>query len=117
MVENLSEERITELSKVIYTYDGIQLIDETGYDSEGALVWKTIYQYEGSNVKTISQYDYNGYLDTEESYTYTDNGKVESISYYDSFTKTSTSRFSAMLQTVRSTTLLLMITTNRLQTV
>lgn len=76
--------------KVIYTYDGILLADETGYDSEGALVWKTIYKYEGNNVKTISQYDYNGYLDTEESYTYTDDGKVESITYYDSFTKTST---------------------------
>lgn len=77
--------------KVIYTYDENQkLTEETGYDEDGALVWKTINRYDGNNVKTISQYDYNGILDSEDTYTYTADNKIESISSYDSFTKITT---------------------------
>lgn len=77
--------------KVIYTYnENKQLTEETGYDEDGALVWKTVYRYDGNNIKTISQYDYNGLLDSEETYTYTSDNKIESITSFDSFTKITT---------------------------
>lgn len=71
--------------KVIYSYpkktDGV--IEESGYDEEGNLVWKTVYKYEEDRLMTVSQYSYDGSLDQEEKYSYTEDGKMKSISTSD----------------------------------
>lgn len=78
--------------KVIYGYTGNNLSEETGYDSEGALVWKTIYKYTDNKLTTVSQYSADGALDSEDLITYSADGKTESITSTDCFTKVSTQK-------------------------
>lgn len=73
--------------KTIFLYDGNKLIDETSYDGDGALMWKTLYKYNANGkVETVSQYNYTGSLSEQEIYAYTENGSIESIVHYDAFT-------------------------------
>lgn len=75
--------------KVIYTYDGTKLVDETGYDKDGTLVWKTIFKYyETGKVEKESSFAADGVLDTRKTYTYLDDGKIETISTFDNYAKT-----------------------------
>ena len=65
---------------------GNNLAEETGYDSEGALVWKTIYKYTDNKLTTVSQYALDGSLDSEDVIAYAADGKTESITSTDCFT-------------------------------
>lgn len=66
--------------KTFYTYKDGLLADETGYDSKGALIWKTIYKYDASGrIEKESVYFGNGLIDEDTTYTYRDDGKIDSI--------------------------------------
>lgn len=69
-------------SKIIYSYEGKNLVDETCYNSDGALVGKIIYKYEGDKLSVTDEYFADGSLDTEKQYSYTENGKKDSITTF-----------------------------------
>lgn len=76
-------------AKTIFIYDEFgNLIDETGYDGEGELIWKIKYQYKGAKLETVSEYYSDGSLSREEKYTYNASGNIESIVTYDVFSST-----------------------------
>lgn len=75
------------MGKTIFTYSFDKLIDESSYDGEGALVWKIVYTYDDDKLDAISQYSPNGALSEKASYDYSENGKINSISHFDSITK------------------------------
>lgn len=78
-------------AKIFYNYEGENLTEETGYDAEGALVWKTVYKYNANGkLETESVYNSTGTLDERKIYAYTDGEKLESITYIDSFYNKST---------------------------
>jgi len=78
-------------AKIFYTYEAGNLVDETGYDGDGALVWKTIYKYNSTGkLETESEYNSDGTLVERKIYAYTDAGKIDTISYIDSFYNKST---------------------------
>jgi len=73
-------------SKTIYIYDRGNLVDETIYDSEGALLWKTIYKYNAAGAKElVSEYSADGSLSNQETYTYNDAGAIDTITVFDKF--------------------------------
>lgn len=78
-------------AKTIYSYDSETglMSDETGYDGDGALIWKTVYKYAEKKLDTVYEYYSDGSLSREEKYTYTSDGKIESITTYDVFTESS----------------------------
>ncbi|MCQ2592749.1 MAG: hypothetical protein MJ188_08180 [Treponema sp.] len=75
-------------SRTIYSYgkDG-NLAKESGYDGDGALLWKIVYKYADDELTNLIQYAADGSLTSEESYTYTDDGRLETIVTFDNFTK------------------------------
>lgn len=78
-------------AKIFYTYEAGKLVDETGYDADGILVWKTVYKYNvAEKLETESLYNSDGTLDERKIYAYTDADKLESITYIDSFYNKST---------------------------
>ena len=75
--------------KIIYTYQNGNLVDETGYDGEGALIWKIVTKHDEANrVSVISEYCADGSLDKETTYVYAKNGKIDSITVYDTLKMT-----------------------------
>ncbi|MDE5899590.1 MAG: hypothetical protein K2H09_10080 [Treponemataceae bacterium] len=72
-------------SRTLYTYaDDGSFFDETYYDGDGAIVWKKICKFDGKKrVESEFEYFSDGSLDEERRYTYTDDGKNDTISYYD----------------------------------
>ena len=84
------DERNELRDKVIYTYDGAKLVDETGYDKEGVLAWKTLYKYnDAARVEKESNYLADGSLDNRVFFTYFEDGKTETVSTFDNFSKES----------------------------
>ena len=80
-------------AKIMYTYDGKNLVDETGYNGEGALVWKIIYKYNAAGrLDTESSYNSDGSLDNRLIYKYTEDGKIDSITTIDSVTSETTQK-------------------------
>lgn len=74
--------------KIIYTYENGNLVDETGYDTEGALIWKIVTKYDDANkISVVSEYCADGSLDKETTYSYAKNGKLDSLTIYDTLTK------------------------------
>lgn len=75
-------------AKTLYIYDEFgNLIDETGYDGDGVLIWKTKYQYKGTKLESVCEYYSDGSLSREEKFTYNSSDKIESIVTYDVFSK------------------------------
>lgn len=72
-------------SKTIYIYDNNLLVDETGYNSEGKLMWKNVYTYEGAVLTKMAHYDSDGDLEESEVYTYTEDGSIDTITYFEAF--------------------------------
>ncbi len=77
--------------KIIYEYEKGLLTAETVYDAEGALIWKTVYSYT-PNGKIESVYDYNGdgSLNSQKKYVYNETGAIESIENYEEFSSVTT---------------------------
>jgi len=77
-------------AKTIFTYTDGKLVDETGYDGDGALVWKIVYKYNpDGTVASQSQYSADGALDEERTYTYMDDGRIDTVSYLDGYMNSS----------------------------
>lgn len=77
-------------SKTIFTYDKATdlLIDETGYDGDGTLVWKIIYTYDDKGVLSVmDEYNADGSLAVKTTYTYSDDGKIDTLIVYDDYTQ------------------------------
>ena len=76
-------------SKTLFIYDRGNLVDETTYDGEGALLWKTIYKYTPAGaIETICEYSADGKLSNQETYAYTELGQIDSITIFDTFDNT-----------------------------
>lgn len=77
-------------SKIIYTYTGDNLSEETVYNADGYLVGKSIYKYDDKGrLSVLDSYFDDGSLAQESVYTYTEEGKKDTITYYDGHGKLS----------------------------
>lgn len=82
-------------SKTIFTYEKGNLVDETIYDAEGAIVWKTVYKYNALGKKdTVCEYSADGKLSSQETYAYdnSDANEIDTITIYDKFEGTQTQK-------------------------
>lgn len=71
-------------AKTLYAYENGNLVDETSYNGDGALLWKTIYKYTADNMlDSVCEYSADGNLSESRSYSFSDNGDIASIKYFD----------------------------------
>lgn len=73
-------------SKTIFAYTDGHLTEETCYNGDGALVWKTIRDYNGAGLLAAEKFYYaDGSMEEEHDYAYNPDGKIDVISYRNEF--------------------------------
>lgn len=76
-----------EISRIIFSYnDKTGILEfESGYNSEGALMWKIGYKYdENGRYSSIASYFADGSLDEEKIFEYSEDDTIKSITNYSS---------------------------------
>lgn len=81
------DETNKEISRIIFSYDektGI-LKYESGYNSDGTLMWKIGYKYDDKGrYSSIASYFADGSLDEEKTFEYTEDDTIKTITNYSS---------------------------------